>query len=86
MKKVIHLINNSSLITTIEEVGSDIGEPDCKLTNPYIINFVDEIIVLEPWFCETTDQTVFMINSDKVLTIVEPSDHLLKKYETILKK
>ena len=37
--KVIALANHHNLISEIEEVGSaDIGEPDCKLINPFIIN------------------------------------------------
>ena len=37
--KVVALANHHNLISEIEEVGSaDIGEPDCKLINPFIIN------------------------------------------------
>ena len=25
------------LITQIDEVGADIGEPDCKMTNPFLL-------------------------------------------------
>ena len=36
--KVIALANQQVLISEIEEVGSaDIGEPDCKLINPFVI-------------------------------------------------
>jgi hypothetical protein len=30
--KVLVLVNNQILISQIEEVGADIGEPDCKLS------------------------------------------------------
>ena len=37
--KVLALTNHQYLISEIEEVGSaDIGEPDCKLVNPFVIN------------------------------------------------
>ena len=32
--KVILLTNSERLISEIEEVGADIGQPDCKLINP----------------------------------------------------
>jgi hypothetical protein len=31
--KVLVLTNNQILVSQIEEVGADIGEPDCKLVN-----------------------------------------------------
>ena len=35
--KVLALTNNQLLISEVEEVGSaDIGQPDCKLINPYV--------------------------------------------------
>ena len=35
--KILALMNNLILITQIEEVGADIGEPDCKLLKPFVI-------------------------------------------------
>ena len=36
--KILALANRQILISEIEEVGSaDIGEPDCKLINPFVI-------------------------------------------------
>ena len=40
--QVILLTNNTVLISEIEEVGADVGEPDCKLINPYIITTSDQ--------------------------------------------
>lgn len=74
-------IQNQILISQIEEVGGDIGEPDCKLIEPFLVN--DE--VLTPWLVEYTNQNTFMIHSDKILTIAEPNSKLLKKYEDLLK-
>ena len=34
MIKILLLKNKTVLITEIEEVGADVGEPDCKLINP----------------------------------------------------
>jgi hypothetical protein len=35
--KILSLISNQILISEIEEVGADIGEPDCKLVNPFVV-------------------------------------------------
>ena len=76
--KILALANRQILISEIEEVGSaDIGEPDCKLINPFIIK--DEL-VLEPWLLKVTKDDIFMLSSDKILTLVEPTPTLLEKY------
>ena len=37
--KVIALMNHHLLIAEIDEVAAaDIGQPDCKLTKPFVIN------------------------------------------------
>ena len=82
--KVIALANQQVLISEIEEVGSaDIGEPDCKLINPFIIK--DEL-VLEPWLLKVTKDDIFMLSSDKILTLVEPTPTLLEKYLDLTKE
>jgi hypothetical protein len=77
----ILVIQNQTLISQIEEVGGDIGQPDCKLIEPFLVK--DE--VLTPWLVEYTSQNTFMLHSDKILTIAEPNSKLLKKYEDLLK-
>jgi hypothetical protein len=65
------------LITEIVEVGSELGEPDCKLINPYQFFGVDDLL---PWKEEVTNQTEFMIHSDSILTIAEPTPEIIEKY------
>lgn len=79
--KVIHLMNNQLLITQIEEIGAEIGEPDCKLVEPYTVD--PSTLELEPWLLNITMQNEFMISSDKILTLAEPTSKLLKKYEDL---
>jgi len=76
-------VNNQILISEIEEVGADIGEPDCKLINPYLLNVDEE--TLSPWLVSVTMQNTFMIQSDKIITITDPKPTLLEKYETLTK-
>lgn len=74
---VLVLVNNTILVTEIEEVSADIGEPDCKLINPYLLDLDLNLI---PWLNDITKSNELMMNSDKILTIVEPKKTLLDKY------
>ena len=84
MIKVILLTSNAVLISEIEEVGADIGEPDCKLINPYVIN-QSSLIQWKSWLLNITTQSEFMISSDKILTISDPTEELTKKYNSLVK-
>ena len=74
------ILTNQILISQIEEVGSELGEPDCKLIEPYVV----ESTGIVPWLMEHTIQSEFMISSDKVLTMAEPNNQLLEKYKEVL--
>ncbi len=80
--KVLVLTTNQILISQIEEVTSELGEPDCKLIEPFVI--CDDG-TLTPWLLEYTTQNDFMISSDKLLTIADPNSKLKIKYEELLK-
>ena len=73
--KVILLTNSERLISEIEEVGAEIGEPDCKLINPMEIW---ESNNLAPWMMDHTMQDTFMISSDKIITLADPMPTFLK--------
>ena len=75
--KVILLTNSERLISEIEEVGAEIGEPDCKLINPMEIWEGNN---LSPWMMDHTMQDTFMISSDKIITLADPMPTLLEKY------
>ena len=82
MIKLIVLTNQQILISQIEEVCVEIGEPDCKLTEPFILTEND---IMSPWLIEVTNDNTFMISSDKILTITEPKPTLLEKYQKLIK-
>lgn len=71
------------MISQIDEVSSELGEPDCKLTEPFVIN---DDGTLSPWLLDITTQNTFMISSDKILTLVEPNSKLVKKYEDVIEE
>jgi hypothetical protein len=76
------LTNGQTLLSQIEEVGADIGEPDCKLIEPFIFNKDNTLF---PWLIDLTSQNTFMISSDKILTLADPKPTLLEKYEDLIK-
>ena len=85
MTKVLVLMNNQFLISQIEEVGADIGEPDCKLIKPFIIDN-NGLKTLQPFLSGYTKQDTFMMSSDKILTLADPTPTLLEKYEDLIKE
>ena len=76
-------MNLQKILTQVEEVTSELGAPDCKLVEPFIIN---EDGTLSPWLLDVTTQNTFMLSSDKILTLVEPNSKLTQKYEDVLKE
>ena len=74
-------MNNLKIVTQIEEVLADIGDPNCKMIEPYVVGEQD---TLSPWLVDCTNQNEFMISSDKILTILDPKPTLLEKYENLI--
>ena len=76
--KIVQLTTNQTLISEIAEIAAVVpGEPDCKIIIPFIIK---EENVLEPWLLNVTKDDIFMMSSDKILTLVDPTPTLLEKY------
>tara|TARA_B100001057_G_scaffold360146_1_gene362439 strand:- start:920 stop:1165 length:246 start_codon:yes stop_codon:yes gene_type:complete len=74
-------------VSEIEEVGSEIGEPDCKLLNPVTLATTDDKltiqegkVVLTKWLSNFTKTREFMMSSDKILTMADPAPTILEKY------
>jgi hypothetical protein len=81
--KILVLETNFKLITQIEEVSTELGEPDCRLIEPFILQSDG---TMQPWLVDITSQNTFMIHSDKILTIADPNGKLIDKYETLVKE
>ena len=77
--QVLLLMNQTILISEIDEVLADIGQPDCKLINPCVI--IDGKV--SKWISNLTSNTEMFMSSDKILTLVDPSPHILKEYNKI---
>ena len=76
-------MNQQILLAQIEEVTCELGEPDCKMTEPFVMN---DDLTLQPWLIDITTENTFMIHSDKILTITEPNSKLKDKYESLVKE
>jgi len=70
------------LISQIEEVvPEEIGEPDCRLIEPFVVKGD----FLEPWMNEYSNQNIYMMHSDKFITILDPNIPLIQKYKELIK-
>jgi hypothetical protein len=84
---VLALTNNHYIISQVDEVmAEDIGQPDCKLTNPYVINTESGKTILEPFMMDLTREKIFMMGSDKILTLAIPTPTLLEQYLNLIKE
>jgi hypothetical protein len=72
------LITGEVIISKVEELYVDIGKPDCKLINPYILDKSEG--TLSPWMQSITLDEEVLISSDKILTIVSPKGSLFDQY------
>ena len=85
--RVLALVNNHYLISQLVEVTSaDIGEPDCKLVKPFIVNTESGKTILEPFMLDLTREEIFMMGSDKILTLAIPTPTLLEQYLNLIKE
>ena len=80
--KIIVLTNQQLLLSEIEEVSSELGEPDCRLVNPFV--FKDDKS-LKPFLDGYSREKSFMISSDKIITLAQPTPTLLEEYQDITK-
>ena len=79
--QVLFLMNRVRLVSQIDEVLADIGQPDCKLINPCVI---DKDGKLTKWLSDLTDNTEMFLSSDKILTLVDPNQKILDDYVNII--
>ena len=87
IKVIVLTTTQQVLISEIREVAAvDIGQPDCKLVNPFWINTLEGTTTLEPFLNGVTKEDEFMMSSDKILTLADPTPTLLEKYQDFIKE
>lgn len=72
-----------TLITQLEEVEAEEGEPNCRMLEPFVITDKTNY-TLNPYLLEYTNANNFMIHADKILTLAKPNALLQSKYESLL--
>ena len=77
MIKCVLVDVDTVLISEVVEMDAELGDPNCKLINPYLFNTIDD---MKPWKSEITNQTEFMIRSEDILTIADPNGTVVDKY------
>ena len=85
--RVLALTNNHYIISQVDEVATeDIGQPDCKLVKPYVVNTESGKTILEPIMLNLTRDDTFMMGSDKILTLAIPTPTLLEQYLNLIEE
>lgn len=74
--KCLLLDIDNVIISEIVEIPAELGDPNCKLINPYRFYSVDD---MKPW-PKATDQTELMIRSEDILTMADPTKEVIEKY------
>ena len=64
------------LISEIEEIDAELGNPNCKLTNPVVFESLEKMKPL----IKASNDTEFMIRSEDILTIADPTQEVIDKY------
>ena len=77
MIKCVLVDVDTVLISEVVEMDAELGDPNCKLINPYLFNSIDD---MKPWNSEITNQTEFMIRSEDILTIADPTGTVMDRY------
>ena len=74
--KCLMLGTTTIVISEVEELAAEIGDPDCKLIKPYRFLGIDK---MEPWV-EASNQSEFTIRSSDILTIADPTPEVVEAY------
>ena len=67
------------LISEIEEVDAELGNPNCKLTNPVVFESLEKMKPL----LEASNDTEYMIRAEDILTIADPTPEVIAKYKKL---
>ena len=77
MIKCVLIDVDNVVVAEVVEMDAEIGDPNCKLIKPYLFNSIDD---MKPWKSDITNQTEFMIRSEDILTIADPTGTVMDRY------
>ena len=89
--KIIKILNGTDIVCVIPQGGAAQNSPLLTLDNPLEIKYVPQItnigvkdyIALVKWAAYTNDQLV-TIPKDKILTITNASDEMIRSYKQVI--
>ena len=76
MIKCVLVDVDTVLISEVVEIDAELGNPNCKLTNPVVFESLEKMKPL----IEASKDTEFMIRSEDILTIADPTQEVIDKY------
>ena len=76
MIKCVLVDVDTVLIAEVVELDAEIGNPNCKLINPVVFESLEKMKPL----LEASKDTEFMIRSEDILTIADPTQEVIDKY------
>jgi len=83
---IIVLQTGETIISQMDRLSVDIGEPDYLLVEPFLISRkLEQIITFSPWLIDYTNQNKFRVSSEKMITIAEAKPSMVEKYKNLLK-
>ena len=80
MIKCVLIDVDNVVVAEVVEMDAEIGDPNCKLIKPYLFNSIED---MTPWKSDITTQTEFMIRSEDILTIADPTQEVIAKYREL---
>ena len=76
MIKCVLVDVDTVLISEVVEIDAELGNPNCKLTNPVVFESLEKMKPL----IQASKDTEFMIRSEDILTIADPTQEVIDKY------
>ena len=79
MIKCVLVDVDTVLISEVVEIDAELGNPNCKLINPVVFESLEKMKPL----VEASNDTEFMIRSEDILTIADPTAEVIAKYKEL---
>ena len=80
MIKCVLIDVDNVVVAEVVEMDAEIGDPNYKLIKPYLFNSIDD---MKPWKSDITNQIEFMIRSEDILTIADPTGAVTDRYKEL---
>ena len=79
MIKCVLVDVDTVIISEVVEIDAELGNPNCKLTNPVVFESLEKMKPL----LEASNDTEYMIRSEDILTIADPTGAVTDRYKEL---